>query len=91
MPICLRKDTIILDLDNTLIHAVRDTKLHVETPIDILNLGNQVEHYLVFFRPGCELFLQHCFNKYKKVILWSMGTRDYVENILALIKTQFNI
>lgn len=90
MPICLRKDTIILDLDNTLIHAVDPTELHVETS-DIISMGVQVGAYLVFIRPHCIPFLEHCFRTYKKVILWSMGTRAYVEDILNLIKVNHNI
>lgn len=85
MPISFRKDTIILDLDHILLHAV-----------DISDIPRDMRDYasfrlpgssrspgsLVFLRPHLFTFLEYCFGKYKKVILWSMGSRSYVESVL---------
>lgn len=84
MPISFRKDTIILDLDHTLIHAVpygynqASPNIQSFSEVEIWRTPN----YLVYVRPHCQSFLNYCFGHYNKVILWSMGSRPYVERIL---------
>lgn len=80
MPISFRKDTIILDLDHTLLHAVDPCDL----PRDMKDYASfRIPGSFVFLRPHLFAFLEYCFGKYKKVILWSMGSRSYVESVLT--------
>lgn len=93
MPISFRKDTIILDLDHTLIHAVNSSQTLGQTLFN----GNptveiwQTPNYHVYVRPHCQSFLNYCFGHYKKVILWSMGSRPYVERILQEMLQHYGV
>lgn len=69
---------IVLDLDNTLVHTVsKEVADKVGKPADLVFDG----HY-VFFRPFLAEFLAMVYNKYKKVGIWSFGTKGYVENVV---------
>ena len=90
MPTSFRKDVIILDLDNTLVHSIRLREYNNITELRLEGLLI-TENYLVFLRPFCMEFLSYCFRKYKKVILWSMGSRPYVEMILEQFEKRFGL
>lgn len=73
---------IILDVDNTLVHAV-----------DNHNLGNLCSHndvistpnYNVYIRPNLYRFLDYCFSITPYVILWSAGNFQYISEITKYI------
>lgn len=102
MPISFRKDTIILDLDHTLIHAVPSSQAYPSnlafSRIQSFSDDSQdhteiwrTPNYLVYVRPYCQSFLNYCFSRYKKVILWSMGSRPYVERILKEMLQHYGV
>lgn len=64
---------IILDLDETLVHAT-ETKLKQKEDV-------RVSNYFVYKRPHLEFFLQELFEHFK-IGIWSSGNDDYVEKIV---------
>jgi hypothetical protein len=86
MPISLRKETIILDMDLTLLQTVDKEQFLVYPEYSRYASFDLLGGDMVFLRPHLDVFLKHCFKKYKKVILWSLGTRRYVEEILANLR-----
>ena len=68
---------LILDLDSTLVYADSKTKRKGDF---------QVEDYQVFVRPHVYKFLGYCFKRYT-IIIWSLGTKGYVHDILNQILT----
>ncbi|MVN75638.1 phosphoprotein phosphatase [Hymenobacter sp. HMF4947] len=67
---------LILDLDETLIHA---------TPQKLRdNYDFQVYHYFVYKRPGLASFLQECARHFKLAV-WSSASDDYVRAIVQHI------
>lgn len=78
---------VILDLDNTLVHAVepeefKDVTYGVYKPD--FEIHNKEENYkfLVFKRPYVDDFLKYLFKHTSKVIVWSAGTKDYVDLVV---------
>lgn len=67
---------LILDLDETLIHA---TATKVRDDFDF-----QVFHYFVYKRPGLENFLTTCAQHFKLAI-WSSASDDYVQEVVQRI------
>lgn len=81
-------ETIILDLDKTLIHSIKTPANynHSEARYGfLLDSG-----YVTFKRPNADDFVRWCFNRYEKVVLWSAGTTDYVHEILNKIFSCFH-
>jgi RNA polymerase II subunit A small phosphatase-like protein len=74
----LGRPLLILDLDETLIHAVKGKEAPM--PADAFT----IEGYSVFRRPDLALFLDYCF-KYFKVAIWTSSTADYCTKILDVI------
>jgi RNA polymerase II subunit A small phosphatase-like protein len=72
----MNKALIILDLDETLIHATND-------PVDD-NWDFMVFKYKVYKRPGLDRFLNNL-RKYFNVAVWSSASDDYVEKIVQEI------
>ena len=75
---CLDRPLLILDLDETLIHAVQ--RKGAPTPADAFS----IEGYSVFCRPNLALFLDYCFEHFK-VAIWTSSTADYCGEILDVI------
>ena len=76
LPETMKKKLLILDLDETLIHATK-------TPKD--NLWNfKVYNYKVYKRPFLAQFLQEI-QKYYRIAVWSSASDDYVEAIVQHI------
>ena len=71
------KKIIILDLDHTLIHAKR---INIDTVLGDFNICNNT--HTVYKRPHVDDFITWCFNNFDGVIVWSAGSRDYVEDIV---------
>lgn len=79
MPSTIHKKSdilIILDLDETLIHAT-ETRLEHKEDFKIFS-------YFVYKRPHLEFFLQEL-SKHFKIGIWSSGSDDYVEEIINKI------
>jgi len=71
--------TIILDLDETLIQAVKKKK-------DKLNIPHAIYgSYHVYMRNHIDKFLMFCFKQFKRVILWTAATHDYGQTITSLL------
>lgn len=70
------KILLILDLDETLIHATA-TKLGDDYAF-------QLYHYYVYKRPGLEAFLDTCAQKFDLAV-WSSASDDYVKQVVAQI------
>lgn len=74
--------TIILDLDHTLIHSVKPDKDMIENHDFTITLSGD-NKYNLYKRPFLHEFIEFCFKYFEKVIIWSAGTEDYVDMILA--------
>jgi RNA polymerase II subunit A small phosphatase-like protein len=70
------KKLIILDLDETLIHA---TETPLEHPADF-----QIEPYHVYKRPFLESFLFWCFEWFE-VAIWTSSSPSYAKTIVSTI------
>ena len=70
------KKLLILDLDETLIHAT-ETKLEREPDFT-------VGQYFVYRRPFLAEFLRFCFVNFT-VAVWTTGTKNYAESIVENI------
>lgn len=85
-------ETIILDLDKTLIHSIKapdeqtfDKRQSCGDNGVLLDSG-----YITFKRPNSDRFVRWCFRRYKKVVLWSAGTSSYVHEILKKMFSEFS-
>ncbi len=75
-------NVIILDLDNTLIYSTRSPKSD--------QYAFTSHEYSVYKRPNVDDFINYCFTVFDRVIIWSMGTHEYVHNIVnQLFDKQF--
>lgn len=70
------KILLILDLDETLIHAT-STKLSDDYAF-------QIYHYYVYKRPGLDAFLADCAEKFHLAV-WSSASDDYVSEVVKRI------
>ena len=78
-----RKKIIILDLDKTLIHSINtNMKKYGRIRKNIGDFYILNGSYLVFKRPYVDKFIRYCFQNFNKVIVWSSGTREYVNEIV---------
>jgi carboxy-terminal domain RNA polymerase II polypeptide A small phosphatase len=74
---------LILDIDETLIHAT-------SKEISNINYDFKVFNYFVYKRPFLNEFLDYAFNNFK-VAFWSSASDDYVEKIVHhIIDDKFN-
>lgn len=67
---------IILDVDHTLIHAVKKSEFLPTNDHCYL----EMDDYYVHLRPGLYEFLDNCFAVTPYVVLWSSGIEKYIEN-----------
>jgi len=70
------KPLLILDLDETLLHATADK---IRDDFDF-----QVYHYFVYLRPGLAAFLAQCAAHFQLAV-WSSASDDYVQAIAQQI------
>ena len=90
----IRKVTIVLDLDETLLHALcyneipEDLKKNPPKEIAAHVMDDQKDDpnpYVIFVRPGLYPFLEHIFNS-ANVCVWTAASQDYalwiIKNIL---------
>lgn len=72
-------DTIVLDLDGTLISTVNK-------PIKSKQLTPHIfEDLFVYKRPHVDLFIRHILNKYKHIYVWSDSHPSYIKFILLIL------
>ena len=64
---------IILDLDETLIHAVEKPLERVQDFV--------VGPYFVYLRPHARSFIDFCFASFSAVAVWTSSSKDYAEEI----------
>lgn len=77
--------TIILDLDNTLIHSIKRR-------LDKINKGIELKQcaYNTYHRPYLKEFLKFCFSYFSKVLIWTAGRQRYAEEIVSLLPIPTN-
>ena len=92
------KQFIVLDLDETLIHSFEDKfsvfedlRLrgieHLETRvymIDFILGGERLKRWGVV-RPDVDHFIDYCFERFDKVIVWSAASYPYVHHICDVV------
>jgi hypothetical protein len=79
---------IILDVDNTLIHAVKKCKLS-EHAID-MSCYIKTANYYVALRPNIIQFIEFCFTTTPYVILWSAGTLEYINEVCKFLISTYS-
>ena len=83
------KSTLVLDLDETLIHS---SSSPIDFPDDIvyLNSGGQKKALYVKYRPGLFEFLNRVSQKFELVV-FTASTKDYAEQVINKIDCQRRI
>lgn len=88
---------IVLDLDETLVHTYTDKELidstignnYLEQIISmrgrLYELGGQLKNLWSLKRPGVDTFIRYVMNNFGLVIVWSAGTKEYVDKIVEWI------
>lgn len=69
---------IVLDVDETLIHSSTSKRKKQEDSF-------QISGYQCIRRPHLDKFIEHCFDRFDHVVIWSAGTEDYVHEICEMI------
>jgi len=76
---------LVLDLDETLVHATTIPKRH---PHDFI-----VGPYVIYRRPGVERFLEFCLERFGSVCIWTSSTLPYaipvLEHLLEVERLSF--
>ncbi|XP_074276859.1 RNA polymerase II C-terminal domain phosphatase-like 4 [Silene latifolia] len=85
----LKKLNLILDLDNTLLHAKRTKKLTLEDKRQVRNDSCELHEVedgskLVKLRPGVREFLKKASDMFE-LSIYTMGTRDYAHTMADLL------
>ena len=78
-------ETIVLDLDETLIHS--ETNPDMMTNPDFIFKIDGIK-YFVRKRPGLDLFLLYIIKSFKIIGIWTAATKDYAEKIVNNIFTK---
>jgi hypothetical protein len=76
---------IILDVDQTLIDAIKKSK---EKPNDKLCYIESKDYY-VYLRPHVLSFIDSCFSITPYIILWSAGTESYIEDVTNFLQQSY--
>lgn len=88
--------TVVLDIDQTLVCTYENTntleKIYNERNPDDLDIiqrmyvfGKGDDYFCGLYRPHLEPFIKFCFKYFQNVIVWSAGTRDYVNAVCKFI------
>ena len=89
----IRKLSLVLDLDHTLVHATHDLRAmqHVHRndvrEIGLPNGGGPPHRHFLKLRPHLEDFLHMALDKYE-VGIYTAGTRDYAEEVALTLARQ---
>lgn len=80
---------IVLDIDETLILSLTTPEEINSVDLTIPDNYNNLslifldkKPIYVFSRPYCQSFLRFCFKYFDKVIVWSAGSKEYVETVV---------
>nr|QBK88639.1 MAG: ctd-like phosphatase [Mimivirus LCMiAC01] len=74
---------IILDIDHTLIHSKRiDPTIKFGEFGDFNICDNE---YTIYKRPYVDKFIEWCFNNFNGILVWSAGTKIYVDNVVKYL------
>ncbi|KAI8880547.1 hypothetical protein K501DRAFT_224695 [Backusella circina FSU 941] len=84
-----RKLSLILDLDQTLLHASCDPVYHMDDDIRQFTLEGSPILYYIKLRPGLSDFLREIEPLYE-LHIYTMGTRAYAESVAQLIDPNGN-
>ena len=85
--------TLVLDLDETLIHFVNPmSQLKTSNTLasDLAFSGESKEEFFYMVRPFCNKFLT-ALSKYYEIVLWTAARKDYTDWILSGIDLNKNI
>lgn len=81
--------TIILDLDECLIHSYYDRDKKYDFSFYLTN-GRKKEYFYVKKRPKLDEFLRFCHIYFDHIIVWSAGVYEYVHELVNYIFTEYN-
>ncbi|RKO97834.1 hypothetical protein CXG81DRAFT_14814 [Caulochytrium protostelioides] len=79
-PVRRRRKTLVLDLDETLIHSTARSARGYEHTIEVM-LGKHVCLYFVFKRPFCDYFLQKVSSWYD-VVIFTASMPEYADPVI---------
>jgi len=95
----LTKNTIILDIDETLVHTEEEMESleemdivsnpELNSEIYMLSLDNGATEMWGTKRPHLDDFLLFCFTYFDQVCVWSAGQKDYVHAIVDILFAPF--
>jgi len=78
----MEKSTIILDMDNTLLENIEyspDEEKKYPECLKIFSRNEKSNYYIIVPREGVSEFLSILPSRFSQIIIWSAGTRHYVE------------
>jgi RNA polymerase II subunit A small phosphatase-like protein len=81
------RKTLVLDLDETLVHSSFKPPTGVEPPADIVlpvDIEGRVCNVFVLARPGCVRFLNEM-NKYYEVVIFTASLSKYADPLMDII------
>jgi TFIIF-interacting CTD phosphatase-like protein len=74
---------IVLDLDETLIHSLKDDEEGYTSDMDWIDMD---KYFRVFFRPYYRVFLQFLVQNYDDIGVWSAGSKPYVQFVVKILE-----
>lgn len=93
-----KKQTVVLDLDSTLIYTfngkfeilddlIKKSNAHLESRVYLIDFiaGSKKNQMWGVVRPFTDHFIEYCFERFEKVIVWSAGTYEYVHHICEVL------
>lgn len=84
LPLSLKKrKTLILDLDETLIHSSIQKVENYAFTVDI-KIGDKIQTVYVLKRPGVDEFLIEC-GKYFEVVIFTASLRNYADTVINVL------
>jgi Dullard-like phosphatase family protein len=81
------RKTLVLDLDETLVHSSFKPPTGLEPPADIVlpvDIEGRVCNVFVLARPGCVRFLNEM-NKYYEVVIFTASLSKYADPLMDII------
>ena len=81
------RKTLVLDLDETLVHSSFKPPTGLEPPADIVlpvDIEGRVCNVYVLARPGCVKFLNEM-NKYYEVVIFTASLSKYADPLMDII------
>lgn len=86
IPESLKKHTLFIDLDETLIHSEFDIINHENaTNCEFFDPEiNEIVKFKVYIRPNTKLFLEEV-SKYFQIVAFTASTKEYADSVISLI------